>query len=190
MGRSSLGLALAAALLAGCGADENRSATTTTQAAAPTAPKVRCAQAQAPGFRLCMHAGDGPPRVRAAIQRRKGDGWSVLTHGPPGTMHDGVQVGHWEQAWLSPDGETLLAYWSAECEVPFAFFVDARTGQMRVVTGEKVWFEAPESVPLGWVADGRARVRLPKGACGTSAARPAVYLIDPETGRLTRQARE
>ena len=113
----------------------------------------------------------------------------MLAAGPPGTVHDGVQIGHWAQAWLSPDGTTLLAQWSAECEVPIAFFVDAWSGTMRPVTGEKIWSEAPQSVAIGWAADGRARVRLPDGACGSSAAEPGVYLIDPESKRLTREAR-
>ena len=30
----------------------------------------------------------------------------------------GAKVGHWAKAYLSPDGKTFLAQWSAECEVP------------------------------------------------------------------------
>ena len=38
----------------------------------------------------------------------------------------GARVGHWAKAFLSPDGKAFLAQWSAECELPFAFFVRAR----------------------------------------------------------------
>jgi hypothetical protein len=113
-------------------------------------------------------------------------GWSVLVGGPPGSVHDGLQVGHWADAWLSPDGRTLLAQWSAECEIPIAFFVDAERGSMRPVTGEQRWAKAPESIALGWAADGRARVRLTKGYCGGTKHPPGVYLVDPATNELTR----
>ena len=45
-------------------------------------------------------------------------------------------AGHWSGGYLSPDGRTLLAQWSAECEVPFAFFVSSRGGTPCLVTGE------------------------------------------------------
>ena len=96
-----------------------------------------------------------------------------------------MAVGHWEDAWLSPDGRTLLAQWYAECEVPSAFFVPADGGRPRSVTGGG-WRRAPESTALGWLADGRARVRLGKSACGTSAPEPGVYAIDPGPGTLER----
>jgi hypothetical protein len=99
-----------------------------------------------------------------------------------------MPLGYWAGAWLSPDGKTLLAQWSAECEIPIAFFVDATTGEKRPVTGEREWADAPESVALGWSPDGRARVRLLKGYCGGSKHPPGVYLIDPNTGKLTRAA--
>nr|MDQ3823714.1 hypothetical protein [Actinomycetota bacterium] len=132
--------------------------------------------------------GEGPARRSATIRRRAGATWRVLVAGPPGSVHDGMQIGHWAGAWLSPDGRTLLAQWSAECEIPIAFFVDVERGSMRPVTGEQRWTNAPESVALGWAPDGRARVRFPKGACGRSSDRPGVYLIHPASGTLTRVA--
>jgi len=186
MGRSSAVLLLAVATLAGCGGEEQRAET---KVRVTVGPPQRCTAAHARDFRLCSYAGRGAPTTPATIQRRDETGWRILVAGPPGTVHDGMQIGHWRDAWLSPDGRTLLAQWSAECEVPIAFFVDARTRRMRVVTGEKKWSNAPESIALGWASDGRARVRFPKGVCGRGASEPGDYLIDPETGRLTRAAR-
>ena len=193
MVRSSI--ALAAAVVAGCGAGEERAVTTTRTAAATTTRTVParppdCIAARSPGFRLCRHRFGQPPRTPARIERRDGDGWRVVAKGPPGSVHDGLQIGHWAGAWLSPDGETLLAQWSAECEIPIAFFVDVERGTMRPVTGEKKWVEAPESVALGWAPDGRARVRLTEGVCGGSKHPPGVYLVDAGTSELTLVRRD
>ena len=156
---------------------------TTTRAVAARPPD--CTAARSPGFRLCRQRFGQPPRTPSTIQRRDGAGWSVLVAGPPGSVHDGLQIGHWENAWLSPDGETLLAQWSAECEIPIAFFVDVADRSMRPATGERRWVDAPESIALGWNADGRARVRLTKGYCGGKKYPPGVYLIDPKSFKLT-----
>jgi hypothetical protein len=99
---------------------------------------------------------------------------------PPGTP----LVGHWQSAALSPDGKTLLATWSAECEVPIAFFVPLATGLPRPVEGQRRWADAPESVGVRWLSSTRAVVDFPKGACGNSA-RPGRYAVTL-SGRLTR----
>jgi hypothetical protein len=92
------------------------------------------------------------------------------------------QVGHWRTARLSPNGETVLAQWSGECEAQIAYFIPAEGGEARPVTGRSEWSEA-----LGWTGDGLARVRLSNGACGTTMHKPGVYLVDPET-RVIRPA--
>jgi hypothetical protein len=89
-------------------------------------------------------------------------------------------VGHWRNARLSPDGKTLLAQWSGECEAQIAYFIPAEGGEARPVTGRSEWSEA-----LGWTDDGVARVRLANGACGTTMHKPGVYLIDPETREVS-----
>jgi dipeptidyl aminopeptidase/acylaminoacyl peptidase len=94
-------------------------------------------------------------------------------------------IGYWRSLALSPDGKTLLAQWSGECESPNAFFIPAHGGKPRPVTGERDWRDAPESVAYGWTRGGLARVLLPQGACGSGAHRPGVYLIDPRSGRMT-----
>jgi hypothetical protein len=115
-------------------------------------------------------------------------GTTVLPVGEP--AHDGPLVGHWRWAAVSPDGSTLLAQWSAECEVPIAFFVSAAGGLPRAVTGERDWTTAPSSVALGWTTDGRAIVFLPAQSCGQTFD-PGVYLVDPDGGMiLARPATE
>ena len=88
----------------------------------------------------------------------------------------GAKVGHWAKAFLSPDGKTFLAQWSAECEIPAAFFVPVRGGTPRVVTGEADWAKAPQSVADGWTEDGRAIVEVSRGDCGLPSHR-VMYLI-------------
>ena len=92
-------------------------------------------------------------------------------------------MGHWRDAWLSPDGSTILAQWSGECEVPVAFFV-GETGDLRPVTGERDWTRSALSVAHGWSRDGRAHVSLLDGGCGYGHPKPGRYLIDPETHEL------
>jgi hypothetical protein len=105
---------------------------------------------------------------------------------PPG------RVGHWAWGALSPDGETILAQWSAECEVPIAFLVDANGGTPTPVTGEADWANSPESLALGWTTDRRAIVFLPQGpACGSGVDRAGVYLYAQSgAGKLLLEARD
>jgi hypothetical protein len=99
-----------------------------------------------------------------------GQSLRLLAAEPPGdtaTASDAGRVGHWAWAALSPDGSTLLAQWSAECEVPIAFFIPAGGGEPRVVTGEDDWATSPTSIALGWTTDGRAIVLFPETSpCG------------------------
>jgi hypothetical protein len=88
-----------------------------------------------------------------------------------------AKVGHWAKAYLSPDGKTLLAQWSAECEVPRAFLVPVRGGTPRVVTGEADWGKAHPSVADGWTEDGRAIVEVWSGDCGAAAKHARIYLV-------------
>jgi hypothetical protein len=101
------------------------------------------------------------------------DGEELAIGKPPG-----AKVGHWAKAFLSPDGKTFLAQWSAECEVPFAFLVPVRGGVPRVVTGEADWAKAPQSAADGWTEDGRAIVEIWRGDCGLPSDR-GLYLVGP-----------
>ena len=82
---------------------------------------------------------------------------------------------------MSPDGKTLLATWSTECENHYAFFIPAAGGKPRLVTGKLDWDSSPNSFGIGWAADGRARVGV-AGGCGGTDWTPGTYLIDPGTG--------
>jgi len=95
----------------------------------------------------------------------------------------GAKVGHWAKAYLSPDGKTFLAQWSAECEIPAAFFVPVRGGVPRVVTGEANWGNAPSSVADGWTEDGRAIVETWRGDCGLPSHR-SMYLVGLDGSRM------
>jgi hypothetical protein len=44
--------------------------------------------------------------------------------------------------------------------------------------------DAPSSMALGWLSDGRALVHFPDGACGSSHRTPGVYAV-PLTGKPT-----
>jgi len=88
----------------------------------------------------------------------------------------GARVGHWAAAYPSPDGRMLLAQWSAECEVPIAFFVQGRDGMPRPVVGKSLQ-DAPMSVADGWTQDGRAIVEFPAAACGSGVHKTGIYFV-------------
>jgi hypothetical protein len=88
----------------------------------------------------------------------------------------GAKVGHWAHAYPSPEGKVLLAQWSAECEVPIAFFVRGRAGAPTPVLGKSLR-DAPVSVADGWTQDGRAIVEFPAAACGSGIHRPGIYFV-------------
>jgi hypothetical protein len=81
-------------------------------------------------------------------------------------------LGRWQSAQLSPDGKTLLAQWTAECEIPVAFFVPLDTRKPRPVAPVRY-----ETVAVAWNADGRAGVFFNGGACGAGLERPGLYLV-------------
>jgi hypothetical protein len=96
-------------------------------------------------------------------------------------------VGGWTGGYVSRDGDTLLMQWSAECEVPFAFFVPTRGGIPRLVTGERTMAGAPQSTADGWTSDGSAVVELPQSACGDGVSVPGIYFIAPSGQRTLVQ---
>jgi hypothetical protein len=99
----------------------------------------------------------------------------------------GAKVGHWERAYPSPDGKTLLAQWSAECEIPVAFFARGRDGPVRPVVGRSLR-DAPVSVADGWTQDGRAIVEFPAAACGSGIHKPGIYFVGLDGTRSFVQA--
>lgn len=90
-------------------------------------------------------------------------------------------VGHWRSVERSPDGHTLLLQWSAECEVPVAYFANADGSNVRPVARDP----GIESGALGWARDRRAVIAFPKGSCGSGRAPAGTYLVEPRTRRAT-----
>ena len=160
-------------LLAGCGASPTSVVTVTT----PVAPSRSCSKVS-DLIVLCERpAAQG---YTTAFYVRRGERLSALHIGKP----PGSKFGHWVTAFLSPDRKTLLAQWSAECEVPIAYFVPARGGVPRALTEEN-----DESLAHGWTSDGRAIVEFPHGPCGGGASRPGLYLVSLDgTRRLLTAA--
>jgi hypothetical protein len=88
-------------------------------------------------------------------------------------------IGHWTKLLLSPNRRTYLAQWSGECEIPEAFFVPARGGKPRPVTGRR----GDETIVLGWAPQNRARILVPRAAYGRQFGKAGVYLVDPRGGK-------
>jgi hypothetical protein len=175
--------------LAGCGGSEEEAArVTTTVTVTTTVSGWTAGDCDAAGehagslYRLCFRS-----RGERAIEMlRGGDVYEVPVYDP--TRATG---GHWRWAALSPDGKTFLATWSGECEIPIAFTFPARGGSPpEVVTGEEDWRTAPESEALGWTTDGEPIVRLLRGACGTGADEPGVYVFGDGGPRRVDEALE
>jgi hypothetical protein len=171
------------ALAGGCGgSDENSApATTATLMVTMTASDWAAGDCDAAGkhagaiYRVCYSS----PAVRSIDVVRGGRVEEIPVQDPPG-----AGVGHWRWAALSPDGETFLATWSAECEIPIAFTFSVDGGRPEPVTGEEDWTKAPESEALGWTSGGDPIVRLLEGVCGTGADEPGTYVF---TGREPRR---
>jgi hypothetical protein len=81
-------------------------------------------------------------------------------------------LGRWQDADVSPDGKTLLAQWTAECEIPVVFIVPLDTRKPRPAAPVRY-----ETVAVGWNPDGRAGVFFNGGACGSGLDRPGLYLV-------------
>ncbi len=140
---------------------------------------LRCLDAGRRGGRvysLCTtHARNEP----GTFYVREGDSVTDLPVRWPTRAAARYRVGRWSWAALSPDGKTLLAQWSAECEVPIAYFIDLRLGQARPVTPERRHGGSPSSIGLGWTPSGDAVVAFPRGPCGTNTGRPGIYRVSP-----------
>jgi hypothetical protein len=96
---------------------------------------------------------------------------------PLGAKPSRRAAGHWDWAAVSPNGDWLLAQWTAECEVPIAFLVPARGGDAVPITRDR--YGPATSKALGWTRDGRAIVELPGLACGSTTPRAGTYVLRP-----------
>jgi hypothetical protein len=143
-------------------------------------PHQVCEPTRAAGYTVC-----GYPlqrRAPSSIWRSFGRSAVRLT-GPAETVkHDPHPAGSWvpERLFPSPDGETLLAQWSGQCEVQSTYLVSAQTGSRRAILGP-----ADESAALGWTKGGAAKIRVPRPVCGSAHLTAGIYAVDSKTLRRT-----
>lgn len=111
-------------------------------------------------------AGCGSTKAKP-VPRASGDARTVV-------LKPAAKNGHWVKLYLSPDTKTWLGQWSGECEVQTAYFVPTKGGSPRPVTGHA----SDESIALGWASQNRARILVPRSACGSQFRKPGIYLVD------------
>jgi len=152
------------AVAAGCGGGSDAPP----RAHAAKAPSVRCTHASG-GFRACTVF--SAPGERSALYWYSGSRWVVVRGGLPRAP------GWWRRVFAAPDGQTLLAQWSGECEHQSSYLVSATDGSLRPV------FAGHAAEAVGWTAAGLARVRLAEQIWRgkTLLRRPGVYVVDPHT---------
>jgi hypothetical protein len=169
-------LLFATAACAGCG--DTRVATVTKERVTASCLTISRGASSGAGVALCRRPGQFF-RTAFYSRDRRGSLRPIVIESPG-------KVGHWERGFLSPGGKTLLAQWSAECEVPVVFFVPVAGGTPRRIAGATV-----TSVAVGWLDDGRAIVEFPRAACGSGIERPGVYAISLDgTKRFLAPLRE
>ena len=139
-----------------------------------------CRATRVPGYTVCGYPLQ--PRRASSIWTSFGRSAVRLT-GPaeavPGDRHP---AGFWvpERLFLSPDRETLLAQWSGQCEAQSAYLVSVATGKARSILEPSA-----ESSAIGWTPAGKAKISVPRGACGSSHLRAGIYAVDRVTLRPT-----
>jgi hypothetical protein len=171
MARRFAAFALLALFVTACGQESAQPTAPqkpTSPVAATTSPDEDCKPAGQLGDEtlfVCWRPGDFGRFLYVAGETER-----QIAVKPPG------KVGHWTWAKLSPDGRTILAQWSAECEVPVAYLIPAAGGAPREA------IHAYASRALRWSRDGRAVVEVVESACGPTAPKPGVYLVEPDGG--------
>jgi hypothetical protein len=104
--------------------------------------------------------------LKLCLDRADERRYSVFVLGDrPLTVEPVDERGWWSWAALSPDGQTILAQWQADC--PRAFAIDAGTGERSELGPGKA---------LSWTTDGRVLVA---GGCGADQH----YLYSLDGGR-------
>ncbi len=124
------------------------------------------------GYQLCQDPSSPTDRGRFEFRGRGRIPIDYPNSGPSG---------HWSDGFVSRDGKTLLLQWTAECEVPFAFFVPARGGKPRLVTGESKPEDADPTIAHGWTLDGHAIVEVMPGC--SERGKTELWLISPTGDR-------
>jgi len=129
-------------------------------------------------------------RANGRLHRIAGPARVAMDGIPPKPVKNAYPVGFWvpERIFVSPDGRTLLAEWSGECETQWAYFVAVASGRVRTIFG------VYESTAYGWTHDGRARVRLASPIYAKSKyprirLHAGMYDVDPVTLKRTLEKR-
>lgn len=160
-------LASAALLAAGCGGGGGEK-----EPAAQREHQV-CRPTRVSAYNVCGY----PLQQRTASSIWASYGRSaVRLTGPAETVkQDPHPAGFWVPGRLfpSPDGKTLLAQWSGQCEVQSTYLVSAQTGERRSILRR-----ADESTALGWTKDGSAKISVPRPTCGGAHLAAGIYAID------------
>jgi hypothetical protein len=186
-------------VLAGCGGEERPYLA----AGPPLDPNCQDAgRSGTSAFRVCYRpqlSGQAPAAAerhgRLQVSEANGPWRTIEVPHRLGVKLGQPAAGHWDWAAVSPNGEWLLAQWTAECEVPIAFLVPARGGTAVPVSRDR--YGPATSKALGWTRDGSAIVELPGLSCGSTSQRPGTYVLRPhgklvywrpidEVGRSTR----
>jgi len=180
--RLAFAFAIAAALLSGCGSSVAKTAKAASEPGITDWSAKDCQPAGSHGstsYLLCWKPSkDDQHGTFLSVEGGKKTELPLKPPGPTTSASMAGQVGHWRWAALSPDGSRFLAQWSAECEIPIAFFIPLDGGKPVSVTGESDWVESPNTEGFGWTTDGRAIVFIPtKPGCGTGIFRPGIYLV-------------
>lgn len=142
-----------------------------------------CSSARvAGGTRVAVCGGTGPSDADRIDLVDSAGRHTVLVDG---SLQPDSDLGHWRWAIPSPDGAWVLAQWSGECEVPYAWLVSVGTRTPRPIggpLGEELSGSLTEA--LGWTPDGRMIVRFRSGGCGPEIPDAGTYLV--ETSALHR----
>jgi hypothetical protein len=141
--------------------------------APPSLSHDRCTPTNRPGERVCGSE-PGVHDVEPTITLERDGRASRRITGSPVPKVMGQWEGYWSSAELGPDGRTILATFSGECESPSVYFVDLVTGR---AYQPQSGGEIRESVGMGWSSAGEAIVSFSAGVCGTAAPTPGVYRL-------------
>jgi hypothetical protein len=167
---------LGAAALGGCGGEDAPAVAKTTSRTGALAACSLMEPGRNDRFLLCWRPNTG--RGGFAFRGRGRIPIAYPYEGP---------AGHWSGGFLSPDGDTLLAQWTAECEVPYAFFVPVSGGTPRPVTGERSIEDASPSIAHGWTQSGEAIIEVIPGCSeGRPDAQTEIWLLSPKYGKQRR----
>jgi hypothetical protein len=174
-----LGLLALALVPMGCGGNGDA----TPAAGVKSKPHV-CQETSAYGYTVCGYPLQ--PRRPSTLWTSSGRS-AVRLAGPATPAQHSLPSGFWvpERIFASPDGKTLLAQWSGECESQSTYLVSTTSGEVRSILDP-----AAESTALGWTKDGRAEIKVPRSICGASGASvPGIYAVDRASLKLMLERR-